>query len=198
MIKILAAADIHGDKSTILKLSNKAKKNNAEIIILAGDIFGALRDESEGTLLNQFKINKQKVFLVSGNWDSTEEIKELEINPYINNIDGKSTVVGDIGIVGIGNADWNIQLSKEDYEKIKKSITELKTAKKILVSHVHAKNTNAEFSGIPGDKILRKAIDEFKPDLVISGHIHEAEGLNTIIGKTKIMQVGRHGTIFEF
>jgi Icc-related predicted phosphoesterase len=73
----------------------------------------------------------------------------------------------------------------------------MKPKKKILVSHLHAKGTKAEFSGIEGEEVLRKAIDKFHPDLFIAGHIHEAEGIEDKIGKTRVIQVGRKGKIIE-
>jgi len=73
----------------------------------------------------------------------------------------------------------------------------MKPAKRILVSHLHAHGTKAEFSGIAGEKVLRKAVKDFKPDLLISAHIHEAEGIEDRIGKTKVVQVGRRGKVLE-
>jgi len=66
-----------------------------------------------------------------------------------------------------------------------------------LVSHLHAAGTKAEFSGIPGDEVVREAIDEFKPDLLIAAHIHESEGIEDKIGGTRVVQVGRRGKIIE-
>ena len=66
-----------------------------------------------------------------------------------------------------------------------------------MVSHVHAAGTKSEFSGIPGSQALRKAIKEFQPDLFISGHIHEAEGFQEKIGKTRVINVGKKGKIIE-
>ena len=50
---------------------------------------------------------------------------------------------------------------------------------------------------VPGSPGLRKAVKEFKPDIVLCSHVHEAEGLEEMIGKSKILNVGRHGKIFE-
>lgn len=197
MVKILAAGDLHGSKSIADKLSNKALNNKVDLVILAGDIFGALKDDENGALLSSFKKNKQKVFFVNGNWDSKEEGSKLVKYCYAKNLEGNYFIYDNVGITGIGNTDWKMNLNASDFEKIKDSIDKIKTEKKILVSHGHAEGTMAEFSGIKGDKILRKAIDEFKPDLVISAHIHEAEGIEEKIGKTKIIQVGRRGTILE-
>ena len=74
---------------------------------------------------------------------------------------------------------------------------EMKAEKKVLVSHLHAEGTVAEISGIGGEEVLRRAIEEFKPDLFISAHIHEAEGFSEIIGETTVVQVGREGTILD-
>ena len=66
-----------------------------------------------------------------------------------------------------------------------------------MVSHGHAAGTKSELSGIPGSDALRKAIDKFQPDLFIAGHIHELEGVEEKIGKTRVVNVGRRGKIFE-
>ncbi len=196
MVKILAAGDIHGDKSIADKLSNKALNNKVDLIILAGDIFGAMKDPN-GNLLESFKRNKQKVFFVAGNWDTKEEIDFISKYFYANNLENKYFIYDNIGITGIGNVDWKIILDNNDFKIIKDNINKIKTDKKILVSHVHAKGTKAEFSGIEGDKILKKAINDLKPDFLISAHIHEAEGLEEKIGNTKIIQVGRKGRILK-
>ena len=69
--------------------------------------------------------------------------------------------------------------------------------KKIMISHIHAKGTKSEFSGFEGSSALRRAIEEFQPDIFLSGHIHEAEGLEEKIGKTKVISVGKKGKIIE-
>ena len=73
----------------------------------------------------------------------------------------------------------------------------MKAKKKILVSHLHASGTLAEMSGVPGEEFLRKAVKDFKPDLLISAHIHEAEGIEDKIGETRVVQVGRRGKVIE-
>jgi Icc-related predicted phosphoesterase len=41
------------------------------------------------------------------------------------------------------------------------------------------------------------ALDAFQPDMHLSSHIHETEGLEDNVGPTKIFSVGRHGKIIE-
>ena len=80
---------------------------------------------------------------------------------------------------------------------IKRNFSRMKSSKRILVSHLHAEGTLAEFSGIPGDEVVLKAVKEFEPELLIAAHIHESEGIEDKIGKTKVVQVGRCGKILE-
>ena len=50
---------------------------------------------------------------------------------------------------------------------------------------------------LKNDIWLYKVSKKFKPDILLSGHIHEAEGLQEKIGKTKIISVGKKGKIIE-
>ena len=44
---------------------------------------------------------------------------------------------------------------------------------------------------------VRDAILELKPDIHICGHIHETQGIEEIIGKTRVINVGKSGKIIE-
>lgn len=192
-MKILAAADLHADEKAAEKLSEKAKKGKVDLIILAGDIFDYGGGRAE--ILDVFKKEKQKVLFIPGNCDFDEESAELKKRAKC--IHNYYVTYSDVGILGFGSPNWTLELNKNDLEKINKNFEKMKTKKKIFVSHLHAAGTKAEFSGIPGDYVITKAVKNFKPDILISGHIHEAEGLEDIIGETKVFQVGKKGKIIE-
>ena len=192
-LKILAAGDLHGKKDIAEKLSEKAKKNKVDLVILAGDIYGYTKGEKN--ILEPFRKANQKIVFIPGNCEFEEECKMLEkegksIHNYYVTYEG-------VGIAGIGSPNWKLSLDGKDLENIKNNFERMKTKKKILVSHLHAKGTKAEFSGFEGDRILRKAVEQFKPDLLISAHIHEGEGIEDKIGKTRVVQVGKRGKILE-
>ena len=85
-----------------------------------------------------------------------------------------------------------------DFDNLKKDFQKIKDLeKKIMVSHIHAAGSKSEFSGITGSSGVRKAIEEFQPDIFLSGHIHEAEGLSEKIGKTRVFSVGEKGLVIE-
>jgi hypothetical protein len=194
--RILAAGDFHGDSSVSKRLAEKAEKEKVDLVVLTGDITGLIETDN---ILKPFTDRGEKVVFVPGNWESTETINFLSKLYGVKNIGKYYAKYGNIGIFGIGSADWQLNLDeKETFNKLKKDFEKIKDLeKKIMVSHMHAAGTKTEFSGIPGSKALRQAIEEFKPDLFISGHIHEAEGLSEKIGKTKVVSVGRKGKIIE-
>ena len=194
--KILAAADFHGSSSIAKKLAEKAEKEKVDLVILAGDITGPVEADN---LLKPFIDKKQKVIFVPGNWDTSEVTEFLSKLYGAKNVGEHYVKYGNLGIFGIGSPDWQLTLDeKKTFSKLKKEFEKIKNLeKKIMVSHIHAAKTKAEFSGFAGSTGIRKAIEKLKPDLFIAAHIHEAEGMEEKIGKTKIINVGRKGTIIE-
>jgi hypothetical protein len=194
--RILAASDFHGDSARTKQLAEKAEKEKVDLVILAGDITGIVETKD---LLKPFKDRKQKVVLVPGNWDSSEAINFLSKLYGVKNVDEHYVRYGDVGIFGIGSPDWQMELDEgRAFNKLRREFDKIKSLeRKIMVSHLHAADTKCEFSGVRGSKALRKAIEEFQPDLFLSGHIHEAEGLQEKIGKTRVVSVGKRGKIIE-
>jgi uncharacterized protein len=194
--KILAAGDFHGDSSATKKLAEKAEKENVDLVILTGDITGMIETDN---LLKPFVKRGKKVVFVPGNWDTSEIANFLSKLYGVKNIGDHYVVYDNVGIFGVGSPDWRLELNdKKTFDKLSKDFEKIKDLeKKIMVSHVHAAGTKSEFSGVPGNKGLRKAIEKFQPDLFISGHIHEAEGLSEKIGKTRVINVGIKGRIIE-
>jgi len=191
-LRILAAGDLHGSLNIAKKLSSKAKKNKVDLVVLAGDIYGY--EEGKPGILEPFVKAGQKVVFVPGNCDFDEDVGMLKEGK---NIHGYYVSYGGVGIAGIGSGNWKLSLGDEDLKMIKSNFSRMKDKKRILVSHLHVAGTKAEFSGIAGDEVLREALNEFKPDLLIAAHIHEGEGIEDVVGGTRVVQVGRGGKIIE-
>ena len=120
----------------------------------------------------------------------------------VTNLHGYSVKIGEVGLFGCGGANIGLfQLDeKEMFDLLKKGHEYIKDMKKkIMVTHVHPKGTLMEkFTNIfPGSKGIRKAVDKLKPDLLLCSHVHEAEGIEESIGKTKIINVGKKGKIIH-
>jgi hypothetical protein len=194
--KILAAGDFHGDSSVTKKLAEKAEKENVDLVVLTGDITGFIETEN---IIKPFLQKNKRVVFVPGNWDTTEATETISKLYGIKNIGKHYVKYDNVGIFGIGNENWQLNLNENKaFKKLKKDFEKIKDLeKKIMVSHMHAAQTSSEFSGFPGSTAVRKAIEKFQPDLFISGHIHEAEGLQEKIGKTRVISVGKKGKIIE-
>jgi len=194
-LRILAAGDIHGDSKLALELAKKAEREKVDLVILTGDIVGLIETQN---LIKPFIDRKEKVFFVPGNWDSPETAEFLSKLYGIKNLEQYHARYGNIGIFGFGNPGTLSVNEKEAFETLRKNFNKVKDLeKKIMVTHMHAAGTISELSGFPGSSGIRKAIEKFQPDIFISGHIHELEGMEEKIGKTRVINVGRKGKIIE-
>mgnify|MGYP001580419613 CR=1 FL=1 len=196
--KILAVGDIHGDTGLVKKLAEKAKKENIDLVILAGDL--TLMEMQTKNLIGPFVKAKKEVLILPGNHETVATTNFLAELYGIKNIHGYSFTKGDVGIFGAGGGDIGINKIKDSeiFELLKKGNQGIKDSKKkIMVTHMHHHGSKAEFSGFEGSKAVRRAINEFHPDVLISAHIHEAGGIEEKIGKTKIINVSRKPKVFE-
>ena len=199
-MKILAAGDIHGDITLAKKLAEKAKKEHVDLVVLCGDLTQA--DQSTENLIGPFKKLNEKVLLIPGNHEPVATTNFLAELYEVKNIHGYSVKYKDVGIFGAGGANIGLfQLNeKELYDLLKKGFDKIKyLKKKIMVTHVHPTGTKIEkFTKIfPGSTGVKKAIEKFQPDIMFCSHVHEAEGIEEKIGKTKVINVGRKGKIIE-
>ena len=196
--KILAASDIHGESKVAKKLANKAEKENVDLVVLCGDIVGFTETNN---IIKPFKDKNKKVLIVPGNWDSFATADFLAEVYGVRNIHGYSVKYENIGFFGAGGAEGpgpSRVSEKELMQTLKKAHLGLKgIEKKVMITHMHPKGSISELSGIEGSRAITNAIKEFQPNILIHGHIHEAEGLEHFIGKTRVINVGKDGTIIE-
>jgi hypothetical protein len=201
-LRILAAGDIHGDTSAVKKLVQKAEKENVDLVVLCGDL--TFWDESTKYIIGPFlKVNKQVLF-VPGNHESFATANFLEdlYKPNAKNIHGSFIKKGEVGIFGCGGSNMGIEQLDEDeiYSILKKSFVKIKDSKKkIMVTHNHPSDTRMEqlSNFVIGSEGVKKAIVKFKPDIALCSHVHEAEGIEEMIGKTRLINVGPKGKIIE-
>ncbi|MBU0894482.1 MAG: metallophosphoesterase [Nanoarchaeota archaeon] len=198
--KILAIGDIHGDTGLVKKLAQKAKKENVDVVILAGDLTFA--EMSLKNIIGPFAKAKKTVLIVPGNHEavSTTAFLSEMYAPYSKHLHGYSFKKEGVGFFGAGTAEIGPNVLKDQtiFNLLKKSHFKIKNSKKkIMVTHMHPEGSKSEFSGFPGSKAIKRAIIELQPDIAICSHIHEAAGLEDKIGKTKVINVSRKAKIFE-
>jgi len=199
-LKILAAGDIHGDTGLAERLAQRAEEENVDLVILCGDL--TMMEQSTDNIIGPFVKRKEKVLLIPGNHETVATADFLADLYGVKNIHGYSVKYKDVGLFGCGGANIGLhQLDEEEiYDLLKKGFDKVKyLSKKILVSHVHPEGSKMEkfTKFFPGSTGLRKAIERFKPDILLCSHVHEAAGIEEKIGKTRVINVGKEGKIIE-
>ena len=198
--KIMAVADLHGDSALAKKLAKKAKEEKVDIVILAGDL--TWLDSEMKDIVKPFHDAGKEVLLVPGNHEPSTSISQIA-SAYsgTKNIHGYAIQKNDVGIFGAGYdpSSGPFWIDEDElFDNLKKGHSKIKNLdKKIMVAHTHHKGSKAEKLGFEGGEALKKALKEFEPDVLISGHIHQAGGLQEKIGKTTVFHVGRKAKIFE-
>ncbi|MBN1645438.1 metallophosphoesterase family protein [Candidatus Woesearchaeota archaeon] len=200
-MKILSAGDLHGDPGIVKKLAEKAEKENVDLVIICGDITEF--DKSSDNMIGPFVKKGKKVLFIPGNHDSFATADFLATLYGIKNIHGYSVKYDDVGIFGCGGANcgpFTALSENEIFDNLKQGFDRIKYLKKrIMVTHVHPSETKMEKLSmfVKGSTGVKKAVDRFKPDILLCSHVHEAEGLEEKIGRTKVINVGAGGKVFD-
>ena len=199
-MKILAAGDIHGDTRRVQELAEQAEKEQVDLVVLCGDL--TQNDESTKGLKGPFLNKNKKVVIIPGNHETLATADFLAQLYDVTNLHGYSIKNNNIGLFGCGGANiGTAQLTeKEIFETLNQGFQNVKELeKKIMITHVHPTNTKMEkFSEfVLGSKGVENAVRTFKPDLLLCSHVHEAEGIEEMLGGTKVINVGRTGKIIN-
>lgn len=199
-VRILAAGDIHGDTNLAKRLAEKAEKEKVDLVVLCGDLtFG---EKSTANIIGPFVKKKQKVVLIPGNHETIATADFLAELYDVTNLHGYYIKCKDVGLFGCGGANIGLfQLSEDElFNSLKRGFEGVKDMKKkIMITHVHPKDSLMEkFTNIfPGSNGIKKAVQRFKPDILLCSHVHEAEGIEEKLGKTRVINVGKEGKIIE-
>ncbi len=185
-MKIISFGDIHEDYSNLIPLKNELE--NADLVIVTGDLtnFNG-RKEAEKVIEEIMKYNKN-ILAQLGNLD------QPEVNDYLTergiNLHRNGFIRDDIGIFGVGGSNLTpfntpTEFSEDEIETfLLDGIAKVKNAKyKIMVPHMPPKDTKLDIISAGahvGSQSVRDFILKHKPDISLSGHIHEARGSDTI------------------
>lgn len=199
-MKILAASDLHGDSRATKRLAKKAVEEKVDLVVLCGDLTGFVESKD---IIKPFKDKNQKVLILPGNWENFATVDFMAQLYGVRNIHGYSAVYENVGFFGAGGTsdmdhfpgNLSEKELKDTLDKAHKGLKGIE--KKVMLTHQHPFGSDSEFSGVEGSKAIASAIKKFKPDLLLHGHIHEAAGMDSKIGKTRVVNVGKQGVVLE-
>ena len=183
-------ADIHGDLEKLYRLIDGLKEK-PDAVVVAGDLTPFGPENLVPKIKSALDGVSKYVFIIPGNEDPKEVrkvMKDLKIDMH-----GKKLEFPKATFMGFEGAQW-IEDDGEiltHYEPIHKILKDAKR-KTVLVTHVPPFDTNADtlWTGHHvGSPFLRGIVDEYHPDFLICGHIHEARGVEKL-GKTLVINTG--------
>jgi len=136
------------------------------------------------------------IVAVPGNFDS--ELINFFAEKGVG-LHGNGKVFGEVGVYGFGGAKTPFKTSLEPTEKeieegLRKGYEKVKNCKiKIQITHIPPARTKLDvaYTGAHiGSEAVRKFIEENKPNVAVSAHVHEARGTDEI-KKTRLINPGR-------
>jgi hypothetical protein len=190
-INLLVISDAHGKVEYIdLILATEKRESSVDAIIFCGDIAPYRNPYKTKELLIQLtetvkKYGIQKVFAVPGNIDIESHYNEVEdLHDVFVNLHERGYLFQGYYLAGLGGSTITPFNSLLEYaenvieQKLEKVLSSLPPGTKaIIVTHVPPFNTQCDkaYTGEHiGSKALRKVIEEYKPLLALSGHVHES------------------------
>jgi Icc-related predicted phosphoesterase len=198
-LKILGLADLHDH---IEKLEG-LKSIDADLIVFCGDLHnGSHRDEAMPVAAALARLGPP-VLIVPGNMDHKDVVPTLWKEAGFVMLHQTFFRHGDCGFLGLGgmvakdprrsrDSARYYHRDEEVYQALATAYPQISGAKcKIVVVHQppwRAQDTlyNGQSSG---SVCLRRFVEEYQPDLLLCGHIHEDRG-ESRIGSTRIVNVG--------
>jgi uncharacterized protein len=197
-VRLLAFSDLHRDLGQAAGLVEMSA--DADAVIAAGD-FASIHRGLEEAIAALAPIEKPTV-VVPGNNETEQALRAAcEVWPAATVLHGERTRIDGVEFFGLGGGvpvtpwDWSFDLDEEQAERMLAACPE----GAVLVSHSPPKghcDRGSDGSNLGSDAVL-DAIRGRSPQLVLCGHIHEAWGTESRIGKTRVISLGPSGASLE-
>lgn len=184
-MRILAFTDIHG---TYSKAEEIMRKEPADVVIIGGDLttVGSVREAEEA--LKRFQSVNEKLLCVAGNMDIPAH-DDLFVRMGVS-MNARGKIIDEVGFFGVSAGPISplrtpYEISEEEIaRRARDGYEDVKDCRvKIFVPHPPPYGTKVDIvhAGFhAGSTAVREFIEQYKPDVVICGHIHEARGQDKI------------------
>ncbi len=196
-MKLLVFSDLHNDGKALERLLAV----EADYYFAAGDmVTWAKGFDRMGEMLAQ---RAGKMYVIPGNHESEADIARMCERHGLYNFHGRSLQAGGFHVAGLGYSNITPFQTPGEYsepEMTRRLEPFAALHPLILVCHCPPKATPLDRAGEGqhfGSQAVREFIDRVQPEYFFCGHIHEAEGVQTQIGATKCVNVGKRGFLLE-
>ncbi|MGA1840078.1 MAG: metallophosphoesterase family protein [bacterium] len=193
-MRIVVIGDIHESVGNLEDINDISK---ASCVIINGDLTNVGGIERAKKVIEYINYFNPSVYAQAGNFDR-KEVETYLIEQGIS-LHGNGFIKGNIGIFGVGGSNKTPFGTPNEFEEneiesfIFEGYKKVKNAPlKLFISHAPPFHSSVDIvtSGQHvGSKAVRAFIDNYQPDVCITGHIHEAKGEDRI-GQTRIINPG--------
>ena len=175
-MRFLVVSDLHQKESALGWINAEIEENGVDAVLFLGDVTDFGTKEEAAKIVSAIR---SKVYVIPGNCDPLdlpEGVADVAVDMH-----GKAADVGGMRLVGLGGSNITIfhtpfELDEEAlYDGLKKNATK----GMILMTHAPSYGILDQIpSGFSvGSPAIKKIVDEYRPILALSGHIHEAVGV---------------------
>lgn len=182
-MKFLVFSDLHQNTSQVPRLVSIGESRGAEFTVCLGDITDFGTGEQAAEILSEFP---GRVYAIPGNCDPLD--LPQKISGVAVDMHGRSEEIAGRRFVGLGGSNitiFNTAFELEEdalYDGLKENASE----GMVLMTHVPSHGILDQIpSGLSvGSPAVRRIVEEYRPILAMSGHIHEAIGTQVVDGTT--------------
>lgn len=186
-MRILQMSDLHGSQRALKDSRSLIAQHHPDLFLVTGDITNFGPAEFARTL---FEGVTTKALGIPGNCDPVDIVPLMESMGV--SLHGRRVEFGEQTLVGLGGSSPTpfhtpFEVSEEE---LLESLKRLMVKDAILATHSPPRGYVDElpWSGHAGSEAIRQVVDEFKPKVVLCGHIHEARGVEQ--GETTFVNPG--------
>lgn len=197
-VKLLVFSDIHADYTAL----ERHMAVEADAYVAAGDLtsWGRGLDRCGEILAKR----AGRVYVLPGNHESERQIADFARSFGLSEFHGRSFAADGYHVAGLGYSNPTPFHTPGEYsedEMARRLAPFAGLERLVLICHCPPFGTGLDCvrPGVhAGSHAVREFIERHQPALFISGHIHEAEGREMLLGATRCFSAGKRGRLLDF
>ena len=196
-MKLLAFSDLHCDLAQAEKLADAA--GDADVVVAVGDL-ASVHSGLDETVAALAAIQRPAI-VVPGNNETEDALREACASwKSATVLHGAATEIEGVTFFGLGGGipvtpwDWSFDLTEQAAARL------LEACPEGAVLAVHSPpfgHVDASRGRHLGSRAVLDAIEARVPALALCGHIHESWGAESLIGPTRVLNLGPSGRILD-
>jgi Icc-related predicted phosphoesterase len=196
-MRLLLFSDIHQD----LRALEKLMATPADFYVCAGDLANWGQGLAEcGQIM---KRHGERVWVLPGNHESAQQIEDFCAQFGLRNFHEQAWQEDRYWFGGLGYSNPTPfhtpgEYSEEELARRLEKFAGLSPL--VLVCHAPPLGSDLDrvgSSGHAGSRSVRKFLESHAPDYFFCGHIHECGGVETTIGRTRAVNLGKKGYLLD-